>query len=320
MAIYKVINGRGTQTHGAMMNCLKYILKADKTTENLTYVTCYYDYEEVTAKNIYLSFLDTKREWDKDDGRQYIHSVLSWCKEENITPENALQFGIRFAEHTYPGHQCAVSVHTDKDHIHCHIVCNSISFLDGHKLQKSKSDLKKDKEYCNLLCKEYGLKIAEKGKHFDGSEIEKGTIIAWAKNAYHLLSSAKNSFLADCGLRVMTALEVADSKDSFIAYMQDHGWETRWNENRKNISFKDKDGHKIRDTTLLKNFGINATKEGILNELERQREDRSRTRTDTGASEGKGTNQEAERRTATAQRNYKKTSGGSQQTKKHHHI
>ena len=147
MAIYKVINGKGTQTHGAMMNVLKYILNPNKTEPNLNYVTSFYDYDTITPKNIYRSFLDTKKVWDNEDGRQYIHSILSWNKGDNISPENALQFAIRFAEHIYPGHQCAIAIHTDSDNtVHAHLVCNTVSCLDGHKLQKSKSALKKDKD------------------------------------------------------------------------------------------------------------------------------------------------------------------------------
>ena len=54
----------------------------------------------------------------------YSHNVISWHKDEKITPEQVLEFGIEFAEKWFAGFQTVVSVHKDKDHIHCHIVTN----------------------------------------------------------------------------------------------------------------------------------------------------------------------------------------------------
>ena len=39
MAVNKTINKR-TNTHGAMRNCIEYVLRQDKTSELLTYITC----------------------------------------------------------------------------------------------------------------------------------------------------------------------------------------------------------------------------------------------------------------------------------------
>ena len=40
------------------------------------------------------------------------------------------------------------------------------------------------KQFTNQMCRERGLTVAEKGKHFDGSQIEKGEVIAWSKDKY----------------------------------------------------------------------------------------------------------------------------------------
>ena len=66
----------------------------------------------------------------------------------------------------------------DKDHIHCHLVTNSVSYEDGRKLHNTRKDLKRMKQLTNQMCRERGLTVAEKGKHFDGSQIEKGEVIA----------------------------------------------------------------------------------------------------------------------------------------------
>ena len=83
-------------------------------------------------------FLEEKKMWDKDSGRMYAHNIISWHKDEQITPEQTLEFGKEFAENWFSGFQTLVPVHKDKDHIHCHLVTNSVSYEDGKKLHTPK--------------------------------------------------------------------------------------------------------------------------------------------------------------------------------------
>ena len=121
MAINKTINKR-TNSHGAMRNCIEYVLRQDKTSELLTYVTGPYCHDEINYDLVYRTFLEEKKMWDKDSGRMYAHNIISWHKDEQITPEQALEFGKEFAENWFSGFQTLVAVHKDKDHIHCHLV------------------------------------------------------------------------------------------------------------------------------------------------------------------------------------------------------
>lgn len=273
MAIYKAIfNGRkGTNTHGALRNCLEYVLSPAKTNSEYCYMIGPYTPNSMDFNSVYGSFLDVKKEWDKDDKRMYAHTVISFPPNEAITPEQALEFGIRFAEKTYNGYQVAVAVHLDKEHTHIHFVINSVSYIDGKKFQKSRNDLKRDKEYCNELCAEYGYSIAEKGKHADNSPMKSGEITAWNKDKYHLLTNLdKPSYVSDCGMAFIKAMQTAVSKESFISAMADNGWTTEWSDSRKHIVFINTNGKKVRDSNLLKTFNIDASKGGIMNELERK--------------------------------------------------
>lgn len=273
MAIYKSINSKkALSTHGAMRNCLQYVLNPKKTGEEHSFIIGTYEGNTMDYDNIYRAFLDVKKQYDADSGRQYAHSVISFHKDEKITREQALNFAIDFAEKAYSGHQVAIAVHSDRDHIHCHMVVNTVSYLDGSKIHKSKDNLQADKDYCNELCSNYGLSLAEKGKHFDGSDIEAGEIISWNKDTYRLLTdSKKDSFLADCGLAVIHAIEKSASKEAFISSMKAQGWSVEWSDKRKHITFINSDGKKIRGKSLLKSFGINATKDGLSYEFERAR-------------------------------------------------
>ena len=267
MAVNKTINKR-TNTHGAMRNCIEYVLRQDKTSELLTYVTGPCCHDEINYDLVYRTFLEEKKMWDKDSGRMYAHNIISWHKDEQITPEQALEFGKEFAENWFSGFQTLVAVHKDKDHIHCHLVTNSVSYEDGRKLHNTRKDLERMKQLTNQMCRERGLTVAEKGKHFDGSQIEKGEVIAWSKDKYNLFrQQVKDSFVADCAMAVLKALENCISKEKFIEKMKQFGWNVNWTEKRKHITFQNQEGKKVRDSNLFKTFHLDISKEGLENEF-----------------------------------------------------
>ena len=272
MAINKTINKR-TNTHGAMRNCIEYVLRQDKTNELFTCVTGPYCHDEINYDLVYRTFLEEKKVWDKDSGRMYAHNIISWHKDEQITPEQALEFGKEFAENWFSGFQTLMAVHKDKDHIHCHLVTNSVSYEDGRKLHNTRKDLECMKQLTNQMCRERELTVAEKGKHFDGSRIEKGEVIAWSKDKYNLFrQQVKDSFVADCAMAVLKALENCISKEKFIEKMKQFGWNVNWTEKRKHITFQNQDGKKVRDSNLSKTFHLDISKEDLENEFDRNYE------------------------------------------------
>ena len=267
MAVNKTINKR-TNTHGAMRNCIEYVLRQDKTSELLTYVTGPYCHNEINYDLVYRTFLEEKKMWNKDTGRMYAHNIISWHKDEQITPEQALEFGKEFAENWFSGFQTLVAVHKDKDHVHCHLVTNSVSYEDGRKLHNTRKDLERMKQLTNQMCRERGLTVAEKGKHFDGSQIEKGEVIAWSKDKYNLFrQQVKDSFVAGCAMAVLKALENCISKEKFIEKMKQFGWNVNWTEKRRHITFQNQEGKKVRDSNLFKTFHLDISKEGLENEF-----------------------------------------------------
>ena len=267
MAVNKTINKR-TNTHGAMRNCIEYVLRQDKTSELLTYVTGPYCHNEINYDLVYRTFLEEKKMWNKDTGRMYAHNIISWHKDEQITPEQAFEFGKEFAENWFSGFQTLVAVHKDKDHVHCHLVTNSVSYEDGRKLHNTRKDLERMKQLTNQMCRERGLTVAEKGKHFDGSQIEKGEVIAWSKDKYNLFrQQVKDSFVAGCAMAVLKALENCISKEKFIEKMKQFGWNVNWTEKRRHITFQNQEGKKVRDSNLFKTFHLDISKEGLENEF-----------------------------------------------------
>ena len=277
MAINKTIN-KSTKSHGAMRNCIEYVTRVDKTRGELVAVTGPYEPDVISYDGVYQSFLEEKRIWGKDSGRMYAHNIISWHEDEPITPEQALEFGKEFAGQWFAGFQSLVGVHIDRNHVHCHIVTNSVSFMDGHKLHNTKKDLQRMKDFTNRMCVERGLSVAQKGRDFHGNELEQGTVSAWSKDKYHLMQNeAKDSFVADCGLACLDALEVSCSREEFIRQMAERGWNVIWKDSRKHITFQNAEGKKVRDSNLSKTFHLDISKEALINEFERQAADREKT-------------------------------------------
>ena len=146
-----------------MSNVIAYVLRSDKVTEGFVDVTGPYSPDEIDRDGVYRSFLKEKKQWGKDSGRMYSHNVISFHKNERITPAQCLEIGRKFVDRFFGGFQSLLGIHQDKDHLHCHIVTNTVSFIDGHKLHQTKQDLEKQKAYTNELCRDRGLSVTEKG-------------------------------------------------------------------------------------------------------------------------------------------------------------
>lgn len=260
-----------------MRNCIEYVLREDKTNRGLVYVTGPFSADEITYDSVYQSFLEEKKLWGKDSGRMYAHNIISWHKDENLTLQQAFAFGKEFVEKWFDGFQTLIGVHKDRDHVHLHLVTNTVSYEDGHKLHNSKKDLELMKEMTNQMCVERGLTVAQKGKDFHGNDLEEGHVRAWSKDKYHLLlNDQKKSHVAECALAVMETREQSCSKEEFVKGMAIRGWRTTWTDSRKNITFENEEGKKVRDSNISKTFQMDVSKEGLISEFERQAEIRER--------------------------------------------
>ena len=153
MAINKAVS-KPAKSHGGMRNTIEYVLRDDKVREGYLDVIGPYDEQDITSDKVYKAWIQEKKDWDKDSGRMCAHNIISFHKDEQITPAEVLEIGKIFAEKFFPDHQSVLGVHQDKNHLHCHIVTNSVSFMDGRKLHQSKKDLEQQKIFTNDLCRE----------------------------------------------------------------------------------------------------------------------------------------------------------------------
>lgn len=75
----------------------------------------------------------TKRRWNKCGGILGYHIVHSYAPGE-AAPEQAHEAGVEFAKRLLGSqYEAVICTHVDREHLHCHIVFNSVSFLNGKK-------------------------------------------------------------------------------------------------------------------------------------------------------------------------------------------
>ena len=173
MAYDKIIPLRSRLDH-----CLDYVLNEDKT--SLSYALSYAENPEKShqlvtginceARTAYEEMRATKRRWDKRNGILGYHLVHSYAPGE-VTPEQAHAAGVEFARRLLGDHyEAVVATHIDQEHYHCHIVFNSVSFVDGRKYRSDfKSYFGEVRGTSNAVSQDFGLSVIQprdKGKHY----------------------------------------------------------------------------------------------------------------------------------------------------------
>lgn len=93
--------------------------------------------------------------------RKAYHLMQSFAPDDNITPEKALEIGREFADQVTKGkYEYVIAVHTDKDHLHCHIIFNAVDTEEYNKYRyKGYSERDRIRDISDKLCKDNGLSV-----------------------------------------------------------------------------------------------------------------------------------------------------------------
>ena len=159
MAITKILNikeseGRNPASH--LKNALEYIQNPDKTEECVRVggINCLPD----TA---FEQMKETKNIFYKTGKRQGYHVIISFSPEEKVTVEQAMYVLEHFAKDVLgDDYEAVYAVHTDREHMHGHLIWNSVSMTTGKKYNSPKSNWKNHLQpITNKYCDELGLSI-----------------------------------------------------------------------------------------------------------------------------------------------------------------
>ncbi|WP_349346930.1 relaxase/mobilization nuclease domain-containing protein [Priestia megaterium] len=224
---------------------LKY---AEKRAEVSNSLDCDVDY----VRN---QFKATREIWGKSSGIQ-AHHVIQSFKPDEVDPQQANEIGLQLAEKLAKGHEVAVYTHTDKDHIHNHIVINAVNYEDGRKFHAHGQEaIDHVRKISDELCKEHGLSIVE----------ERSADVRYTLAEQSLLEKGESSWKDEIRTAIDQAKEQVASFEEFQECLREQGVQATLR--GKNITYEHLESNKkVRGTKL----GLAYEKETILHGFERQ--------------------------------------------------
>ena len=223
MAIFKAID-KSSKKIGGSKGVLDYV---GKKAENTVGMNCSNEYKEA-----FKDFQDIKEFYNKLEDRQYKHFVHSF-KPNEIDKEKSLEMTVKLCEEFFSGNQVFIAQHTDREHIHNHIVVNSVNFENGEKFYYEKEQFEKWRERADELAQEYGLEIVQPKE----KELEVGEVVSKSRDTREVIEGAlrgeKQSDIVTVSLAVIQAGEEAKSKEDFTKLLKEKGVDIDWGETTK---------------------------------------------------------------------------------------
>ena len=248
MAIISFTNYKRGQTTGCMGAVMRYTMQ-DKKTEFggqrlVTGINC-------QPESVYADFMTTKRLYHKTDGVLFYHMVQSFPKGEAVDPVTAHAAALKLAEY-YEGYEVLVCTHTDREHIHSHLLINSVNFDTGKKMHIAKEQLQELRQRNDQVCMEFSLPV------FQPRE-QKQKTKTMTIGEYHTAARGQSKKLQLMNI-INDCMRHASNRDEFIALMESEGYKVRWEKSRRNITYNTPSGWQCRDCLL---FGDKYLKENM---------------------------------------------------------
>ncbi len=215
----------------------KLISYAEKRAEERSGVDCPPEYREL---------------WGKPDGIQ-AHHVIQSFKPGEVTARQANEIGQELARSISKGHEAIIYTHTDKEHIHNHIIINAVNFENGSKYQSSKKDLHRIREESDRLCLEQGLSVV----------LKREAPVRYTLAEKALLEKGKSSWKDDIRTKIEEARDATASYEEFKIYLSEkHNIEVR--ERGKTTTYYDHANNKrVRDNKLGSDYEREVIKDGF---------------------------------------------------------
>ncbi|ESK78117.1 relaxase/mobilization nuclease domain-containing protein, partial [Lactococcus lactis] len=123
------------------------------------------------------------------------HFVQSFSPDDHLTPEQVHEIGLKtMKEYLGNSAEFIIATHTDKPHLHNHIVLNATDPLTLNKFHQNKNDLERLKEISDRISKEYGCKIIVRPEQKLGNS-HKNYLVYLAQISYRKEIKNKLEFL-----------------------------------------------------------------------------------------------------------------------------
>ncbi len=238
MATFTAIKNKA-QGGGAIKSSLDYVKRKDKT--------LWGDRQLVTgwncvAQSAYDEMMTTKRRYGKTDGRMFYQFVQSFSPEEDVTPEEVHAIGLELAQRLFPDFEVVVATHVDADHLHSHLIFNSVSWKDGKKLHQNAADLQRQRQISDEICAAHGLTVLQPPKKYAQEKKmrpgEYRSAVRGESWKFRLINA------------IDLCMRKAKTRAEFFREMERQGYQVRWEDTRKYITYTTPKGKKCRDDRL----------------------------------------------------------------------
>lgn len=255
MAIVHVVEppihpGEKGNIYAHLKHAIKYILKPEKTLGGL-----YTGSWNCGCGTALKEMAETKRQYGKEPDpssadyehdRIAYHVVISWSPGEAVLPEKAMEITRRFCEEYLPGYEAVYSAHLDTEHMHTHIIFNSVNYKTGRKYHFPADEWEKNiQPLIDRLCKAYGLRTLEEdtGKsivEYTRERKEEKKNNSARKNRKHngnycYRKQQEDEYSISDYVRddIDRLIESCGSFEEFVQKLQEQGYEIRYGESEK---------------------------------------------------------------------------------------
>ena len=152
-------------TEDDLASVIRYAMDGDKTAAETaagSEKACYVTSVNCSVDTVLEEMLNTQTLFGKTGGNVAYHCYQSF-KPGEVTPEQCHQLGVELARRMWGDrYQVLVATHLDRDHLHNHLVCCSVSFIDGKKFNDNKAAYSRLRRLSDEICRENGLSVIEK--------------------------------------------------------------------------------------------------------------------------------------------------------------
>lgn len=227
------------QSAKALGRVVKYVLQERKTVEaNGWQLTSGINCSPQFAVQ---EFKATRAAYHKDSPVWFYHYTQSFLPEEPITGEQAHELAKEFAEKAWPDSQILIATHVDREHIHSHFVVNSVCYESGYMLRQGPTTLKKLRKLSDEICLAHGFSVLPPDPPKHSKQLSTREYRSMDKN---------QSWKLQLMIAVEDTMAVARSREHFIKLMARKGYQVKWTDERKSITYTMPSGMKCRDIKL----------------------------------------------------------------------
>lgn len=185
-----------------------------------------------------------------DKGTNLGRHLIQAFEPGEVSPEEAHEIGMQLAKEILGGkYEFVLTTHIDRDHIHNHLIFNSVSFADHKHYHSNKRSYHNIRQVSDRLCKEHGLSVIVPGQDRGKSYVE------------HQAERAGTSYKAKLRTAIDRLIPVSTDLEDLLHRLQDEGYTVK---RGKYISCKAEDQERF---TRLKTLGIDYTEDAIASRI-----------------------------------------------------